>query len=80
MYGVLDGGQLLAGQDTVLFEYSGGNPLYIGKARPGTDTSASAWQIQRTTYSGNDMTAREWANATAKYDKVWDDRASYSYS
>jgi hypothetical protein len=60
-------------------QYSGGNPLYVGKAVPGTLSSAAAWQIQRLTYTGDDLTLLEWAD-DGKFTQVWDDRASLSYS
>lgn len=64
---------------TILIEYSAGNPIYVGMSGPGTATSAALWQIQRLTYSGSDMVAREWANSDNDFKYVWDNRASYSY-
>jgi hypothetical protein len=71
---------ILAGQFTVLIEYSGNNPLYIGKARAGTGESETRWQIQRLTYSGANMIAREWANGDADFIFAWTARATFSYS
>jgi hypothetical protein len=64
---------------TIRMEYSGGNPQYVGKAVPGTLSSEAAWQMQRLTYVGGDLTLLEWADA-GKFTQVWDDRASLSYS
>jgi len=51
---------------------------YIGKAQTGTGIGDAFWQIERIdTGSG---TAIEWAEGTDKFDKVWDDRAAYTYS
>lgn len=56
-------------------EYDGSNnPLYIGYAPRGEASSASAWLIQKFTYSGTNMTLRQIAYNT------WDNRASASYS
>lgn len=55
-------------------------PIYIGEAEPGTLKSESGWRIRKMTYSGYSMTDIQWANGDAKFDKTWDDRASYSYS
>lgn len=77
-YSVLGGA--LEGNFTVLIEYSANNPLYIGKARPGTSTSESLWQVQRLTYTSNNMTAREWAEADAGFIHAWTGRAGFSYS
>lgn len=66
---------------TMKVEYAAGKPLYVGYAAPGTATSASAWQIRKEAYdiSGN-ITDRQFAGGVNDYTKVWDDRASYSYS
>ena len=64
-----------------LIEYSGGNPLYIGRASPGSATSAAAWQIQKLTCdaSGN-VTDVEFAGGTNDFKQIWDNRATLSYS
>ena len=55
--------------------------LYIGEADPNTATSAALWRIQRVTIAdGSDDIQVEWAGGTSAFDKVYDDRASYSYS
>ena len=47
---------------TVKIAYaSAGKPQYIGKAAPGTATSAAAWQISKLTYSTDDVTDVQWA-------------------
>ena len=56
-----------------------GQPVYIGKAVPGTATSAASWQIQKITYSGNYITQINFAGSSADFDQVWDDRTSLSY-
>ena len=49
---------------------------YVGKALPGTAASSATWQIFRvTTASGTKL----FANSTATFNKVWNDRASYTY-
>lgn len=58
-----------------------GQPLYIGQAQPGTLTSATGWRIQKYTYDANfALTDVEWAEGTNAFDKIWDDRATYTYS
>jgi hypothetical protein len=64
-------------------DYDGGkNPIYIGKAKPGTATSATTgWSIKKFTWdSNNNPTKLEWADATESFDKEWDNRAIYAYS
>lgn len=42
-------------------------------------TSSPVWMIRRLTTTSGDL-AVEYANWTAYFDKVWDNRASYTYS
>ena len=57
-----------------------GLPIYVGWAAPGTAKTAASWQIQKLTYSGTVMTDVQWASGNADFDKIWNNRASYSYS
>lgn len=52
---------------------------YSGKAAPGQGTSEPVWQIARFNASGNPFTY-EWADGDNKFDNVWDNRTSLSYS
>jgi len=52
---------------------------YIGKAAPGVAASAAEWQIQRLTEGGT-TTDLEWADGSADYKFIWDDREALSYS
>jgi hypothetical protein len=56
-----------------------GNVEYIGKAAPGTATSAAGWQIQKITYASGDASTVKFADGTAACSKVWDSRATYTY-
>ncbi len=54
---------------------------YEGYARPGAATSAAEWQISKYTYDGsNNLLAKQFADGTHDYIKIWDNRAGYSYS
>jgi hypothetical protein len=59
---------------------SSNNAEYIGYAPPAVGTDAAKWQIRKVTYSGNYPVAVDWAGGSTNFDKVWDDRESYSYS
>lgn len=51
---------------------------YVGEAAPGTAEDAENWRIYKfDTSSGVSITYAEGQNA---FDKVWDDRAGYTYS
>lgn len=54
---------------------------YVGIAKPGTATSSAGWQIKKMTYdASNRVTDVKWAGGNAKFNKIWDSRATYSYS
>lgn len=63
-----------------------GNAIYIGRAKVGTLTSESKWQISYQEYDGNNsITLRTWpqdanGNASNAYAFEWDDRATYTFS
>ncbi len=58
-----------------------GDIKYVGSSLPGTATSASTWSIKRIDLSdtGGDVDVT-YANGSADFDKVWDDRATYTYT
>ena len=51
---------------------------YVGEANPGTASSAASWRIKRLDSTSGLLIT--WADGDSNFDKVWDDRASYSYS
>ena len=53
-------------------------PVYIGEAIAGVGEGSPYWRIKKKTTAG-DVDKWSWANGSSKMDKVWDDRASYSY-
>lgn len=63
-----------------------GNPIYVGRAKVGTTTGVTKWQIQFLTYDGNNsVTSVTWpqnseGNASTDYEFEWDERLSYVYS
>lgn len=58
-----------------------GDPEYVGLARPAAATTAAEWQIKKVGYDGSrNVTSVTFAGGTNEYSKVWDDRATYSYS
>lgn len=63
---------------TLYLEEASATITYIGEADPGSATSASTWRIKRLDSSSGLVVT--WANGTADFDKVWNNRASYSYS
>jgi len=65
---------------TTAIEYSGDNAIYVGEAEPGSAKSAAAWRIKKITYSGSNPTDIQWAEGNGNFNKIWNNRAGYSYS
>lgn len=55
-----------------------GDFTYIGEAVPGTAQSAFTWRIKRIEQIGTDYNIL-WANGTSEFDKIWNDRLTYTY-
>jgi hypothetical protein len=53
---------------------------YVGKATAGSLPSQAKWQIYRINETVTDYLTIQWADGTANFDKIWNNRASYSYS
>ena len=61
-------------------DYAGGsNPIYVGKARPGSSLQSLKWRIRKLTYIGNNLIRSSWANGNARFNKRWDNRILYTY-
>jgi YD repeat-containing protein len=64
----------------------GVNLVYMGRAKPGTSTSAAAWQIRKLTYdaNGNVLTITwptdSYGRVSNDFEFVWTSRTSYVYS
>ena len=52
---------------------------YIGRAAPGSLGSAAVWQVQKITVSGTETLIKQ-ADGNDKFDNIWDDRATLTYS
>jgi len=52
---------------------------YIGEASPGGQAANAVWRIKRVGEYANNLTEILWANDTDAFDKVWDDRVTYTY-
>ena len=76
-----DGSLPVGGSDlTVRIDDVGSGIKYIGKAAPGTATSASTWQVFRLDSSASPDLTKLYADGVAAFTKRWDDRATYTYS
>jgi len=52
---------------------------YIGEAAPGSTRDSAVWRIKRVYEIGDDIEII-WANNSAGFEFVWDDRATYEYN
>lgn len=52
--------------------------IYIGKAKTGTSSSDSDWQIKK--IDTTSYIVMTWADGDAEFNNVWDNRTSLSYS
>lgn len=74
-------GNLAIGRYTTLFDYDvNGNLVYIGIATAGRATTEASWFIKKLAYSGNNLSGIACASGQITFDKVWDNRATYTYS
>ena len=57
------------------------DPIYIGEAAPSTSKSSPLWRIKKITYDASKNPIDiQYADGTQSFSKVWDDRATYTYS
>lgn len=58
-----------------------GRVIYQGFAVVGSAESEAVWLITKLNWDGNGFfTSRVWADGEDTFNKVWDNRATYSYS
>ena len=53
---------------------------YLGKAAAGSATSAAKWQIQLLTFGLDGDVTITWAGGDTQFTKIWDNRASLTYT
>lgn len=56
-----------------------GSIIYIGYGRPAAATNEASWRVLRMNTTGSE-TVVQFADGDDKFDNVWDNRASLSYS
>ena len=56
-----------------------GNVEYVGRADAGSETDQPVWFIQKLEYDDGNITGMLNANGQPDFDKVWDNRESYTY-
>ena len=67
--------------DKLVDEVPADNYTYVGEAVPGTTKGQALWRIKRVVEATDDCDLEIlWANSSADFDKIWNDRATYTYS
>lgn len=64
---------------TTLVDEVNSNLTYLGVAKLGTAGSDAKWQIRRI-QKVSSVTSIQYADGNRRFDNVWDDRASLTYS
>lgn len=71
---------MATGPANILIDEASATVTYIGEALIlGSATSSAVWRIKKITITGS-ITAIQWPDSSSDYDKIWDDRASYTYN
>ena len=74
---------LAQGEEEVLAkrtDFIGSNTIYKGEAAVGSLDSLAAWRIRRILIAVDGDISETFASGTANFDKIWDDRLTYTYS
>lgn len=53
---------------------------YLGEAAPGSATNAAVWRIKYAEFFGDGDVSITWASGDSNFDKIWDNRAGYTYT
>ncbi len=53
---------------------------YVGKAAPGTSGASTGWQVKKLVFNSAGDVTTTYAGGTSGFDKVWNDRAGFTYS
>lgn len=58
----------------------GGNPEYLADAAPGSGMDEMEWRIRKFIYDGSGKwIATLFASGNTQFNKVWNDRSTYTY-
>lgn len=68
----------LPARKSIIDEYDA-NTIYVGRAVPGADKAAAVWQIKKIIINGT-VTEVFWADNNDRYDNIWNNRTTLSYS
>ena len=64
----------------LLFDGEDATYQYVGEAPIGVPTSEASWRIYRLYLSGTNSVTKAWADGSDLYNKIWNNRVTYTYS
>lgn len=70
---------LSQGAYTLKIQWVDDNPVYIGKAEPGSVASDAVWQIMKLTWVDDNCTNLKYASGSNGFSFIWNNRATYTY-
>lgn len=72
--------EMLMQQYAILLDEVSTTVTYVGEAVPGSSLSGAVWRIKKLTEGGATELVITWASGTSSFDKIWNDRLTYTYS
>ena len=78
-YTTMDSASFLTARTTTEIDGTTKN-IYIGSAHPGSSENDPIWMIQRVSIFANESTTSLFAGGQARFNQVWANRATLSYS
>lgn len=61
-------------------DFVGEDTIYKGEAVAGSAEASAVWRIRKLTLAVDGDVTETWASGNTNFDKIWNDRASLSYS
>jgi|SRR3972149_1735765 len=66
-------------QKTKIIDEASTDIIYVGEASIGGNVASAVWRISKLNTTST-ITSLLWADGNAAYNKIWNDRATYTYS
>lgn len=69
-----------SGTYAIRIDDAGSSLTYVGQAAAGSSAASAVWRIKRMDDSASPDLTILWADGVSTFTKVWNDRATYTYS
>jgi hypothetical protein len=67
-------------EEAIKYDVVSSTVSYVGKAVPGVSSSSASWQIRKLVSDASGSLDIYYANGSADYTNIWNNRTSLSYS